>query len=439
MSTATQVATDHARSEHPTETRPHLQRNFRLGVFSGVAYNACAGMLSTDLVMTWFLSELTESNLLISLLRPIEVGSWYFLQLLLSGYVRRRSRSLPLYRAMGAIRVASLVALSVATCVLNRLEVLLIVFIAVFTASSVAAGVAGLPFLNVVVKTIPSTRRGMYFGWRRFVGGLLGLAGAALVKVILSPGFALGFPENYALLFFIGSLATLLAVGSFSVVLEPIGVEEPRALHPGRAWRATLGRVIRDRSYIRYLAVRVAMAVGNMALPFYAVYARRALNVSGSYLGIYLMGSTLASVLSNLIVGRLGDRYGNRLLVCLTALTAGLPPAAALALTQIGGPLAGRGALFTLVFVCQGLHATVHVIGSNNYLLELGPSTERVTYIGLAHGVIGLAVLASPLGGVVVDRLGFPALFTLSLACALVATALSIGLIEPREIQAVEQ
>jgi hypothetical protein len=53
--------------------------------------------------------------------------------------------------------------------------------------------------------------------------------------------------------------------------------------------------------------------------------------------------------------------------------------------------------------------------------------------------VIGLAVLASPIGGVVVDWLGFPVLFALSVACALVATALSIGLAEPRETQAVAQ
>jgi MFS family permease len=147
------------------------------------------------------------------------------------------------------------------------------------------------------------------------------------------------------------------------------------------------------------------------------------------------MVSTLASVLSNLILGRLGDRYGNRLLVRLAALTAVLPPAAALLLAYVSGPTLDRSVLFTLVFVLQGLHATAHAIGSSNYLLELGPAAERVTYVSFAHGVIGLAVLASPLGGAVVDWMGFESLFALSLACGLVAAGLSMGLGEPREAQ----
>jgi MFS family permease len=163
------------------------------------------------------------------------------------------------------------------------------------------------------------------------------------------------------------------------------------------------------------------------------------LNVRTSNLGVYLMGATLAGVLSNLVLGRLSDRYGNRLLVRLAALTVALPSAAALLFAHVGGPGLDRGVLFTLVFVLQGLHATAHSIGSNNYLLELGPAAERVTYVSFAHGVIGLAILASPLGGAVVDRVGFEPLFALSLAFGLVALSLSLGLSEPRENRAEAQ
>jgi MFS family permease len=437
MSIAVQAAIERSSADRPEETRSRLRRNFTLGVVSGVAYNLYLSVLSTQVVMTWFLSELTESNLLISLLLPIEIGGWYFLQLLFSGYVRRRPRVLPLYRAMAAIRVASLALLCLATLILEPSGPLLVVFVAMFTVNSVAAGVAALPFLNVVAKTIPATRRGMYFAWRRFAGGLLGLLGAALVKVVLAPSFALGFPDNYALLFFIGCLITLVLVGSFSLVVEPRGAVEPLPGHPVTGWRIALGRVMRDWNYVHYLGARVAIALANAALPFYTVYARRVLDISGSDLGVYLLGSTLASVLSNLVLGRLGDRYGNRLLVRLAALTAALPPLAALFLDQVGGPALDRGTVFTAVFVFQGLHATAHSIGSNNYLLELGPAAERVTVVSFAHGVIGLAVLASPLGGAIVNWVGFEPLFVLSLVCGLVAVGLSVGLEEPRRTMVV--
>ena len=155
---------------HTPEDMPsHLQRNFGLGVVSGVAYNLYTAVLSTQLVITWFLSELTDSNLLISLLIPIEMGSWFFLQLILSGYVQRQPRALPLYRLMAIARLAAVALLALAAVSLDHTESLLVACLVLFTVGSVASGVAALPFLSVVAKTIPPGRRGMYFGWRRFL------------------------------------------------------------------------------------------------------------------------------------------------------------------------------------------------------------------------------------------------------------------------------
>ena len=422
----------------PDGTLGYQQRNFVLGVVSGVAYNLYIVVLSTELVMTWFLSELTDSNLLISLLVPIEMGSWYFLQLLLSGYVHRQPRALPLYRSMAVVRVAAGALLALATFILSRPDVLLIVFLSAFALNSVAAGVAALPFLNVVAKTIPSTRRGIYFGWRRFAGGLLGLLGGLLVKAILSPSSGLAFPDNYALLFFLGLLITVVLVGTFSFILEPADAVDPQRVGLGEQLRRVVRLPVRDRNYRRYLQIRLALVVANYTLPFYAVYARRTLGVREDMVGIYLVGATLAGVLSNLVLGRVGDRYGNRLLVRLAAATAAMAPAMALLIVHLPEIGPDKGLLFTLVFVLRGLHTTASVIGGSTYLLEIAPSIGRVLYISFANGIVGLAFLASPLGGVIVDWLGFESLFRFSLACSLIAMVFSVGLEEPRHKQTKE-
>ena len=54
-------------------------------------------------------------------------------------------------------------------------------------------------------------------------------------------------------------------------------------------------------------------------------------------------------------------------------------------------------------------------------------------YISLAHGIVGLALFVSPLGGAIVDWLGFEPLFLFALICGLVAVILSLGLGEPRK------
>jgi MFS family permease len=415
----------------------HLRRNYWLGVISGIAYNFYIAVLSTELVLTWFLSELTDSNLLISLLVPIEMGSWLFLQLLLSGYVQRWPRALPLYRVMAGVRVIALILLSLATFVLDGPGVLLVVFMVTFTVNSVAAGVAALPFLNVVAKTIPPTRRGMYFGWRRFVGGLLGLSGGALVKLLLSPGFPLSFPDNYGLLFVLGCLITIVLVGTFSFVKEPEEVVDPQRVRLSEQLRRAARLPAHDHSYRRYLGLRVAIVAANYALPFYAVYARRTLNAPDDMVGVYLIGLTLAGVLSNLILGQLGDRRGNRLLMRVVALSATLPPVLALLIGHLPEVGLEKSVLFIMVFVLQGVHRTAGAIGSNNYVLELAPSIQRVLYLGFANGVVGLILFMSPVSGLVVDWLGFEPLFAFSLACSLIAVMLSLGLDEPRKRQAV--
>jgi len=414
-------------------TNKHLSRNFWLGVTSGVAYNLYRALVNTDLVITWFISELTPSNLLISLLMPIEQGGWYFPQLLLSGYLQRQPRTLPVYRIMGAVRTIACGMLTLSLFLLDDPQALLAIFFVLFTATSLAGGIAGLPFMDVVAKTVPPTRRGAFFGWRRLIGGSLGLAGGALVKVVMSPGFGLAFPANYAFLFLLGFFCLIVMVISFSLVIEPPEKVDPQPVRLSEQLRRAVRLPAQHRSYGRYLVLRLIVIAATYALPFYAVYARRVLNAPEDMVGTYLIGSTLASVLSNLIWSWVSDRKGNRLLMRLVALMALLPPAVALSIAHLPEGTLDKSLLFTLVFVLSGAHQTATFIGSSNYLLELAPSGKRALYLGFSNTIIGVAIFMSPLSGAIVDLLGFESLFLFSLACSLVAIVFSLGLEEPRD------
>jgi MFS family permease len=66
-------------------------------------------------------------------------------------------------------------------------------------------------------------------------------------------------------------------------------------------------------------------------------------------------------------------------------------------------------------------------------LLELAPEGERSLYLGLSNTVLGVVVLISGLGGLVVDAFGFAGVFALSIGLSVVAYILASGLPEPRE------
>jgi Na+/melibiose symporter-like transporter len=275
----------------------------------------------------------------------------------------------------------------------------------------------------------------MYFAWRRFGGGVLGLLGGALIKMVLAPNSGLSFPQSYGVLFTVALLLLILQVGSFSLIIEPAEAVDPRRVglieQLSRARRLPL----RDRNYGRFLILRVAIVISTYASPFYAVYARRSLDAPEDMVGTYVLALTLATVFANLVLGQAGDRFGNRLLVRLASFTSMLPALAALLITRVPGIAPDVPLVFGIVFLFQGLHATASVLGNSNYLLELSSTIERVLYIGLTHGIVGLAWFTLPIGGAIVDGFGFEALFAISAGAGLIASILSLTLEEPRKRQ----
>jgi MFS family permease len=322
--------------------------------------------------------------------------------------------------------------LALAAFLISDRLLLLVVFMTLFSVYALATGVAGLPFLVVVLKTVPPRRRGMYFGWRRFLGGLLGLAAGALIAWVLSDRFPLSFPDNYAVLFTLGFVVVAIYIGSFCRIEEPAAEVNPERLGIIQQFRRALSLARVDGDYARYLGVRMLIAVTGFATPFYTVFARRRLAAAKDMVGIYIMAMTLSALIANLICGAIGDRYGNRWLVRLMAMLSLLPPLLAIWLPRAPSVGMAQAILFTLVFVFYGLQTSADVIGSYNYVMELAPTAERAIYIGFANGVAGLVFFMSPVAGAMVDRFGFTPLFVFTASCAIIAWYLSLGLHEPR-------
>ena len=418
--------------------RRHLRRNFSLGIANGALFNLSTSLLDPSLVLTWLASQLTSSNFLIGLVMSINQGGWFLPQLLVSGYLQGRKRKLPLYVAMSAPRALCWALMALALFLINDQTVLLILFYTMLTVYSLADGLAGLPFMDVVAKAIPPTQRGAFFGWRRFLGGILALGGSLVVKCILDERRGLAFPHNFGVLFFLASLTISAAMISFGLFVEPVepGLNQSvdllsqlkRALHLPR----------RDANYGRFLAVRFLATAAGMATPFYIVYAKRVLNVSAGMVGVYLTWATLAGIASTLVWGRISDRRGNRGLILWVGLVGLATPLAALSIPLLVSwqPSVAAHApyAFAAVFVLTSVFQMGLTIGYLNYLLDIAPAEDRPLYIGLANTLTGLAVLASAVGGLIVDLAGLTVLFWVAAAFYAGALLLAGRLREPRKI-----
>jgi MFS family permease len=180
------------------------------------------------------------------------------------------------------------------------------------------------------------------------------------------------------------------------------------------------------------------LMLAQMATPFFAVYASRELGAGPEMVGVYLAAGMATSVLSNLAWSRLSDQRGNRLVIQLAAslgLTMALLAWSAAPLDRaLTVATSGAVWLFAIVFALLGAFQSGIGLGGMSLLLEIAPGSDRALYVGLANSVLGVALLSTSMGGLLVDWLGYRGVFLLAAGCYAVGLWTATRVREPRQM-----
>jgi hypothetical protein len=167
----------------------------------------------------------------------------------------------------------------------GQLSIVLVFFVA--GINSLASGFAGLPFMNIVAKTIPADRpvRILAAGcFRRRAGPHRGV----IVGVVLSAQNPQPFPYNVGTLFVLSWFAAAGGLTAFALIKEPPGdVREDGYTFTAHLQRAA--RLPRRNQNLRYLLIaRVVILLSYVAAPFYSIYSINALGAPVSIIGVYM-------------------------------------------------------------------------------------------------------------------------------------------------------
>jgi len=332
------------------------------------------------------------------------------------------------------VRVICWTLLIAGTFLLTHNPVLLLTgFFALYTINNLAAGFAGTPFMDIVAKTIPVARRGAFFGGRDLWGALTAIAAGYFVSLLLNPNIAPPFPTNFGLIFLLAGIAVFIGLGMFSLVIEPAETSSIKSITFFDQVRAARHLVRDNHVYRRYLWTRAGLAVSDIASPFYAIYATRALDIPPETIGVYIGISTLAGLIANPLWSRTSDRRGNRIvLLGAASCLLGLP-----LLALLFGFLPSSPALalpFGVLFLLNGIARPAANIAYPSYLLEIAPAPERALYISFTNTMLGIATCVPVIGGTLLDLFGFRALFSIALIVSLIAWWLARGMSEPRQL-----
>lgn len=410
-----------------------IRRSFILGVVNGALFEFAERLIDPPLVLTWFVSRLTSSNLLVGLVAPLGDAGWFLPQVFIAGIVQRMPRKMLSYTLASVVRAIAWFLVAAAVWLVDDPTLLLVAFFTLYGVARLAAGLGGLGFFEVVAKTIPANRRGSFFAWRLLTGGILGLGAGVVTREVLN---RFAFPHGHALLFVIYDAVIIPAMLAFIIIREPPGAAAPQAPTLRQQLRRA-GQLLRtDAVFRRYMGTRTALGLAGIALPFYGVYARNVLGAPEGMVGIYVAVRVGAGLLANLPWGSVGDRKGNRLVTLWLSLGNAFTALLALVLAGWVAVSPSRGPwlpyLALPLFFLNGALTPASMLVGSNFLLELVPEAERPLYLGLSNTLIGIIVLISGFGGLVVDLLGYSGLFALSALLCLLAWWWARGLPEPR-------
>jgi Na+/melibiose symporter-like transporter len=407
-----------------------VRHNFRLGVLNGMLSGLGEALIDPTLVQVAFVNHLSASPLLVGLVVPLRDGVWYLPQLWVSSHLQSQPIKVTYYARMSVLRVTGLGALCLAALTLHDPAWLLAVYFLGYGLYALAAGLAGLPYLEMVSKTIPPRQRGLYFAWRLTLGGLMALGASLVVRWMLSEPAGLAFPRNFGVLFSLATLAFGSAMFALQHTREPPDLTTPAPVSPGHQFRRAVMLARHDGNYLRFLTMRGALMLGSCASPFFAVFVQRQLGAPPEMVGVYLAVVAGVGLVSNMLYGRFSVRLGHRRILVLASGLGLVMSALVLAFALLAGPAGLRGmtAALCLLPIYAFLSAREAGIGVAGYslLMEISPPAERSVYLGFSNSILGIILLSTSLSGLVVEYWGFTALVGLTLAAYLIALAAAL-------------
>lgn len=216
--------------------------------------------------------------------------------------------------------------------------------------------------------------------------------------------------------------------------------EEAGVVREGSSFRSYLARLPQawrgNKLFQRMMFTRMLLAFLYLSLPFYAVYARRALGFPESTLGLFISAQMAGSILAGLLWGYVGDRYGNRTVIRLAGAAAASTPALALLSSVMArAGLSGLALVpYLLLFATIGCTLSGMWMGFTNYLLELVEDVDRPTYVGMMNTLTAPFTFLPILGGVLIQVLSYEVLFGATLGVLLIGNIVASTLPEPRHM-----
>jgi len=402
-----------------------VRRNSWLLVINGGMVLMSYTFISSDLVMPAFVQTLTTSSILVGMAGALMRMGWAWPQVFISRIIEPKPRKMPLLIWAGMARSVMWIGVGIMTMVLGggNPASFLTSFMILYALGTSLMGVMNVPWMDLMGKAIPASHRAKIFALRRFAGGGMSMLAGLLISYILSDQSGLIFPDNYAVLFMLSGVGTILAVATFGLIKEPIEKKTRQQLPLKEYLLSGLSLMKEDANFRRLCLVQFLWGFSMMAGPFYVPYAISGLGIGTAYIGLYVIAMQFSSVFSNVAWAWIGRYKGNQALfsygTALLALSILVPICIVYVPDQMiwiwGTEINLRVVVYAFTFVFSGAAQSGMYSGRMTYVLDIAPADRRPTYTSFMNMFMFPQGLLPIVAGVLVAWISYQNLFRISL------------------------
>ena len=396
----------------------NLKHNILVNVLDGAFFGLGFGFASFSTILPLFVSQMTNSAVLIGLVPAIHSMFWQIPQLFMAKKVSSLPRIKPhvlLMTLNERLPYIGFFLIAWFLPVMNK-NLALVLFFFLLIWQGLGAGLTANGWQSMLAKVIPSKTRAKFFGIQSAASNLLASLGALLAGLLLQKAT----PHiGYALCFLIAFFFIMISMIFLALTREP-RVDLPKTNTSSSPLMQSVKTILaQDKVFLGFLISRTLFQFGMMAFAFYIVYGVRFLGMSTAYAGVLTSLALITQVVSNPLLGWVADRWGHRPVLIFGAFSAMLSAFFAWLATSLF--------LFPLVMILAGIANTAFWTIGIAYTLEFGTDQTRPTYVGVLNTLGAPAAILAPLfGGWLADTYSYSVTFIFSAGLSLITAVILI-------------
>lgn len=386
-----------------------MNRSYRIHLASLALTKTADGLIDPKLVLAWLLDAIGSSGFLVGMLVPVRESGALLPQLLLARVIQKTKIRKYFWAVGAAVQGLAALGMAIAAIALPGKVAgwLILVLLAML---AVARSACSASYKDVLSRTIEKRMRGKVSGSAGTMAAIAVLAFAVLLSTGLLPREPAAISGAIA---FAGCLWLLAA----AVIVRLDEPEDQCASEADVSLSGLLDPLQGDSEFRNFIATRALLISTALAPPFLVTLGSG--DTGYGNLGLLVLASSIASILSSYIWGALSD-WSSRKTLMLAGAASGVILAIAattgfLDVSDKSGILIA-GYVFVSQIAYQGVRA-----GRKTHLTDMNSDGRKSVYTALSNTLIGVLLVLGGLFGALADAVGPESVLAILAAFSLTA------------------